>query len=456
MEVAIEDSGSSLSPILEELREKFNEGVTRGYRWRQRQLTGLLKFLYKEQKSFQDALRADLSKNKAGVMGEIAPTAMEILEYKRHLKRWMRDERVSTNFLVAPARSYVRHEPLGVALIFGAWNYPLHLTITPLAGALAAGNCVVLKPSELAPAASRMLAEKLPRYLDSNCVDVVEGGADVAEELLELDFDHIFYTGNGTIGSRVMQAAAKRLTPVTLELGGKSPVIVEKSADIEITAKRLSFAKWANAGQTCVAPDYILVEKAVEEELLIALEKSLLDFYGPEPKTNRAFGRIVNQRHVERLKGLLDSGRVLIGGEVDVADNYVAPTILRDVCGDDPVMQEEIFGPIFPVLPVSSVEEAIQFINARPKPLGLYLFTKNKTVERDVIDRTSSGGVCINHAGLQIVNPKLPFGGVGASGMGSYHGKASFEAFSHRKSVLKKPFFFDPDFLYPSFKPKQK
>lgn len=455
MEVAIQNPCGGLAPIVDELRTKFNEGATRGYRWRQRQLTGLLKFLYKEQKSIQAALREDLSKSKADATGEIAPTAMEILEYKRNLKRWMRDERVGTTLLLAPARSYVRSEPLGVALIFGAWNYPLHLTITPLAGALAAGNCVVLKPSELAPATSRMLAEKLPQYLDPDCVDVVEGGADIAEELLELDFDHIFYTGNGAIGSRVMQAAAKSLTPVTLELGGKSPVIVEKTADIQTTAKRISFGKWANAGQTCVAPDYVLVEKEVEEDLLRALKQTLLDFYGPEPQKNRAFGRVVNQRHVERLKGMLGSGRILVGGEVDVADNYVAPTILRDVRGDDPVMQDEIFGPILPVLPVESVEQAIRFVNARPKPLGLYLFTKNHTVERDVIARTSSGGVCINHAGLQIVNPKLPFGGVGASGMGAYHGKASFQAFSHRKSVLKKPFFFDPAFLYPKFKKRK-
>lgn len=453
MEAAIQHSGSDLGVITHELREKFNEGTTRGYRWRQRQLTGLLKFLYNEQKSIQSALRNDLRKSKADAIGETAPTLMEILEYKRNLKRWMRDEKVGTSLLVAPARSYVRREPLGVALIFGAWNYPLHLTITPLAGALAAGNCVVLKPSELAPATSRMLAEKLPQYLD--CVEVVEGGADVAEELLELDFDHIFYTGNGAIGSRVMQAAARNLTPVTLELGGKSPVIVEKSTDIETTARRISFAKWGNAGQTCVAPDYILVEREVEEELLGALKEALADFYGPEPQKNRAFGRVVNQRHVERLKGMLNSGRIVTGGEVDVADNYVAPTILRDVRGDEPVMQEEIFGPILPVLPVESIDQAIRFVNARPKPLGLYLFTKNRSIERDVIARTSSGGVCVNHAGLQIVNPKLPFGGVGASGMGAYHGKASFEAFSHRKSVLKKPFFFDPDFLYPRFKKKK-
>ncbi len=444
-----------LEPIVDELRSYFDEGSTRDYQWRQRQLTGLLKFLYKEREAIQHALRADLSKNKAAATGETIPTAMEVLAAKRNLRRWMRDERVGTSLLLAPGSSFVRREPLGTVLIFGAWNYPLHLTVTPLAGALAAGNCVVLKPSELAPAMSSLLAAKLHEYVDPNAVEVVEGGPEVAEKLLDLEFGHIFYTGNGAIGSRVMQAAARNLTPVTLELGGKSPVIVEKSADIQTTARRISLAKWANAGQTCVAPDYVLVERAVEENLLRALKETLTDFYGPEPKSNQAYGRIVNQRHVERLKGLLGSGRIVAGGEVDVTGRYVAPTILRDVRGDEPVMQEEIFGPILPVLPVESVGYAVRFINARAKPLALYLFTKDKSVEKDVLARTSSGGVCINHVALQIANPNLPFGGVGASGMGAYHGKASFEAFSHRKAVLKKPFFFDPDFMYPSFKKKK-
>ncbi len=452
LECPVQTSDQKLEPAVDELRSYFDGGSTRDYQWRQQQLTGLLKFLYKERDAIQQALRADLSKNKAAATGESIPTGMEILVAKRNLRRWMRDERVGTSLLLAPGSSFVRREPLGVVLIFGAWNYPLHLTLTPLAGALAAGNCVVLKPSELAPAMSNLLAARLHEYVDPAAVKVVEGGPAVAEELLDLEFGHIFYTGNGAIGSRVMQAAAKNLTPVTLELGGKSPVIVEKSADLQTTARRISLGKWANAGQTCVAPDYVLVEKTVEENLLRALKETLVDFYGPEPRNNPAFGKIVNQRHVERLKGLLGSGRIVAGGEVNAADRYVAPTILRDVRGDEPVMQEEIFGPILPVIPVESVGHAIRFINARAKPLALYLFTKDKAVERDVLARTSSGGVCINHVALQLANPNLPFGGVGASGMGAYHGKASFETFSHRKAVLKKSFFFDPDFMYPSFK----
>jgi aldehyde dehydrogenase (NAD+) len=438
--------------IHRDLRSAFDAGKTRSYKWRQRQLTAVLKFLYKERSAVRSALHADLGKSRVDADAEAMTVVLEVITAKRHLKGWMRDRKVGTPLMLAPARSYVRREPLGVVLIFGAWNYPLHLSLMPLVGALAAGNAVLLKPSELAPATSELLATRLTNYLDPEAVRMVEGGADVAEELLRLRFDHIFYTGNGAVGSRVMKAAADHLTPVTLELGGKSPVIVDKTADIAITARRLAFAKWTNAGQTCVAPDYALVEKSVESDLVRALQQNITDFYGPDPKASRAYGRIVNERHVTRLQALMQSGKIVTGGEVDLADRYVAPTIMTQVSAEDPVMREEIFGPIFPILSVSSMDEAISFINERPKPLALYLFTKDRSRERAILDGTSSGGVCVNHAGLHLVNPKLPFGGVGESGTGAYHGEASFDTFSHRRSVLRKPFFFDPTFIYPKFK----
>jgi len=438
--------------IHHDLRSAFDAGKTRSYEWRQRQLTAILKFLYKERSTVQSALHADLGKSRSDADAEAMTVALEVITAKRRLKGWMRDRKVGTPLMLAPASSYVRREPLGVVLIFGAWNYPLHISLIPLVGALAAGNAVVLKPSELAPATSELLATKLTTYVDGEAVRVVEGGADVAEELLRLRFDHIFYTGNGVVASRVMKAAADHLTPVTLELGGKSPAIVDKTADIAVTARRLAFAKWTNAGQTCVAPDYVLVDKSVESDLVRALQQNITDFYGPDPKAGRGFARIVNERHVTRLLSLMQSGTIVTGGEVDLAERYVAPTIMTEVSGEEPVMREEIFGPIFPILSVSSIHEAIAFVNERPKPLALYVFTKDRSAERAILDGTSSGGVCVNHAGLHLLNPKLPFGGIGESGMGAYHGEASFDTFSQRRSVLKKPFFFDPSFLYPKFR----
>ena len=343
-------TGRRPADTLGALRTTFEAGTTRPYRWRQRQLTGLLKFLYRERKAIQEALRADLGKNRMAADTELLTTVLEALGAKRQLKGWMRDRRVGTPLMLAPGRSFVRSEPLGVVLIFGAWNYPLHLCLMPLVGALAAGNAVLIKPSELAPATSALLGARLPEYLDPTAVQVVEGDATVAEALLSLPFDHVFYTGNGAIGRRVMQAAAEHLTPVTLELGGKCPAIVHRTADLETTARRIALAKWSNAGQTCVAPDYVLVDGAIEAELLDALGRTIDDFYGPTPRTNRAFGRIVNERHVERLAGLIGSGHITAGGEVDVDDLYVSPTILSRVTPEDPVMQEEIFGPVLPVL----------------------------------------------------------------------------------------------------------
>jgi aldehyde dehydrogenase (NAD+) len=340
-----------------------------------------------------------------------------------------------------------------VALVIAPWNYPVQLLLAPAAAALAAGNSVVLKPSEVSAHTADALAELVPRYLDERVVALVTGGVDETTALLAERFDHIFYTGNGRVGRIVMAAAAQHLTPVTLELGGKSPAIVAADANVEVAARRIAWAKFLNAGQTCVAPDYVLVDRAVEGRLLAGLRGALSRFYGPDPRLSDDYGRIVNEAHFARLTGLLDAGgyaEVVVGGDRDRATRYLAPTVLSGVDPGAPVMGEEIFGPILPVLPVDDVDEAIAFVNDRDKPLALYAFGGRAATDR-VLERTSAGSVCLNHAVLQVAVPELPFGGVGASGMGAYHGSAGFERFSHLKPVLTKPIRPDPPALYPPY-----
>jgi aldehyde dehydrogenase (NAD+) len=327
----------------------------------------------------------------------------------------------------------------------------VQLVLTPLVGALAAGNCVVLKPSEVTPHSSAALAKLVPRYLDPDAVAVVEGGVAETTALLGERFDHIFYTGNGRVGRVVMAAAAKHLTPVTLELGGKSPCLVDSDVDLDVAVHRIAWGKFLNAGQTCIAPDYVLVHESRERELLDGLAKVLREFYGDDPKRSPDLARIASDRHQERLTKLLESGEVVVGGETDAAERWVAPTVLRNVSPDSPAMEDEIFGPILPVLKVRDMDQAIEFVNQREKSLALYVFTRRPEVEERVVSRTSSGGVCVNATLWHIANPHLPFGGVGESGLGAYHGRQSFEVFSHRKSVLRKPTRFDVRFLYPPY-----
>ncbi|MEE2830481.1 MAG: aldehyde dehydrogenase family protein, partial [Myxococcota bacterium] len=383
--------------------------------------------------------------------GETSFLAAEIRHAISRLPSWMRPRRVGNALLTQPGTARIESEPLGVVLNLAAWNYPLHIALAPLVGALAAGNCAVVKPSELAPATSAAIARWLPTYTDPAAVAVVEGGVEAATRLLEQPFDHIFFTGGPGVGRIVMKAAAERLCPVTLELGGKSPCIVDRSADLRTAARRIVWAKFMNAGQTCVAPDYVLVHEEVQEELLGRMQANIRRFYGEDPRESSDYGRIINQRHHRRLVGLLGSGEVVAGGSADEEERYIAPTILRDVDPESPAMQEEIFGPILPVLPVSSIEDAISFVSARPKALALYLFTRDSQVERTVLDRTSSGGVYINDAAVHLGVPNLPFGGVGPSGTGAYHGKASFDAFSHQRSVLSRATWIDPALRYPPF-----
>ncbi|HWC17322.1 MAG TPA: aldehyde dehydrogenase family protein, partial [Terriglobales bacterium] len=350
-----------------------------------------------------------------------------------------------------PARSWIIREPLGVVLIIGTWNYPVQLTLMPLVAAIAAGNCVIVKPSEVSAATSAALARLMPVYLDSNCIGVVEGGANETAALLNEKFNHIFYTGGARVGKIVAQAAAQSLTPVTLELGGKSPCIVDETANIEVAARRIAFGKFLNAGQTCIAPDYVLVHACREEELLAALKRAITDFYGDKPHSSPDYARIVNDQHFDRVSRLLVGNEVFVGAETDRESHYIAPTLLRRVDAESPVMSEEVFGPVLPVLTVSNLSEAIDFVNARPKPLALYLFTESRKAERAVLTRTSSGGVCINSTLMHHVNERLPFGGVGDSGFGNYHGRFGFETFSHQRAVLRKPARPDIPLAYPRY-----
>ena len=379
--------------IAERLRKVYDSGKTRPLSYRLEQLKNLERLINESEKEILDALQADLGKCRfEGYVSELGLLLGEIRHTVKRLPRWMRPKRVRTPLAVQPGRGVIHREPLGVALILGAWNYPFQLTIAPLIGAIAGGNCAVLKPSEIAENTSKLIADLLPRFLDSAAYAVVEGGIPETTQLLEQRFDHIFYTGNGTVGRIIMTAAAKHLTPVTLELGGKSPCIVDRDIDLACAARRVAWGKFFNAGQTCVAPDYLLVHQAVLDDFLQELSKTLTEFYGTDPKRSGDYGRIINHRHFDRLEKLISSGTVVVGGDTDRDDKYIAPTVLKDVKVDEPLMADEIFGPLLPVLPISGIEEAIEFVNSRDKPLALYVFTKDRDIAERVIAHTSSGG----------------------------------------------------------------
>ncbi len=453
---AIHSAPTPSSPVDEipelvaHLRKTFDSGKTRPLLWRQEQLKGLIAFTRENGDRLVEALQADLGKPEVEArtadLGQVPQEAKHAL---RKLKSWTR--RQSAGRVPLLGRSFVIPEPLGVVLIIAPWNYPVGLLLSPLVGAIAAGNTVVLKPSEVTAHTSEVLAELLPKYVDNDAIALVEGGVAETTALLDERFDHIFYTGNGTVGRIVMQAAAKNLTPVTLELGGKSPCIVDRTADLAVTARRIAWGKFLNAGQTCVAPDYILADEAIEAELIGELQKAVRSFYGDDPSGTNDYTRVVNSRHHERLTKLLDGQTVAFGGRSNAERCYLEPTVLRDVDPTSAVMQEEIFGPILPVIKVKSTDEAIEWVNRGEKPLALYLFSNDEQTERRVLEQTSSGGVCINGTILQIGGTKMGFGGVGESGMGSYHGRFTFDTFSHRKAVLKRGFKFDLKMMYPPY-----
>jgi len=441
----------SIPSVVERLRASFATGQTRPIEFRMQQLSALARVLKDCEPQICEAIRSDLGRSE--IETRIVETHLlkrEIEFAQKHLAKWMKPERVPVPWLLWPSSARIHREPYGVALIIAPWNYPLQLALVPLVGALAAGNCAVIKPSELAPATSAFLAATLPRYLDPECVKIVEGGPSEATALLAERWDYIFYTGNPNVGRMVMEAAAKHLTPVTLELGGKSPCIVDRSANLRVAARRIMWGKLMNAGQVCIAPDYVLVDETVEAELLTHMAAAIKEFYGEDPRKSPDLARIVNQRHFQRLMRLIDGGGdIIAGGESSLDERYIAPTILTNTPANAPIMHEEIFGPILPVLSVKNTDEAIAFINQREKPLALYLFAEDAKVKRQVINSTSSGAVTVNYPSVQAAMPGLPFGGVGLSGMGAYHGRASFEAFSHRKSVFTKGTWPDPNLAYP-------
>lgn len=442
----------TIPQTVEALREAFDRGHTRSLAWRMGQLKAVERMVEENQDSIMKALQADLGKPSFEAWAaEIGVALRDVKEMMKHVAGWMRTERVGAPLIVQPGRGEIYKDPLGVVLIISAWNYPFNLVVAPMLGAIAAGNAVVIKPSEVAANTSSLIAQLVGDYLDTEAISVVEGGIPETTALLAERFDHILYTGNGTVGRIVMAAAAKHLTPVTLELGGKSPCYVHRSADLKTTCRRIAWGKFTNAGQTCIAPDYILVDESIHDQFLKQLVDTVKSFYGDNPQEGQRFCRIINERHFDRLMGLMDSGKAVSGGEGDRDDRYIAPTLLTDVDPGSPVMADEIFGPILPILKVSGEDEAVSFINARPKPLALYIFTGESLVADQLLTRTSSGGATVNHTMLHFAVSDLPFGGVGESGMGAYHGRASFDTFSHRKSVLRKPFMIDPSIMYPPY-----
>ena len=440
--------GTTTAGIVPSLRDTFATGRTKPIDWRLSQLEGIARLLDQEEPAIARALASDLGRSPHDAwFGDIASTRGEVKYAIRHLKSWVRPKRVPVPLAVMPGKAHYRYEPLGVVLIIGPWNYPFYLCLAPLVGAVAAGNCVVVKPSENAPASSAAMADLIPRYLDPDAVKVAEGDAAVTQELIDAPVDHVFFTGGTEIGRKVMQAAAAHLTPVTLELGGKSPAIVTKDANVEVAARRIAFGKLLNSGQTCIAPDYVLVDEAVKNRFVDSLESSVRKMRSGEP----AAQHIVNDRQFKRLSGLLDEkpGNVVIGGTAE--GQAIEPTIVVDADPGSDLMTSEIFGPILPVIGVESLDDAISFVNAREKPLAAYVFSERSDDVERVFEEVPAGGATANHTLMHVMAPQLPFGGVGHSGIGAYHGKWGFECFSHRKSTLVTKTRPDPKIIYPPY-----
>jgi aldehyde dehydrogenase (NAD+) len=431
---------STSTDVVARARAAFDRGVTKPYAWRVEQLRALRRMLVEHEADFAEALADDLGKDATEAwITDMGFVVAEIDHALGHLRSWLRPRRVGVPLSLVPGRAKVVREPLGVVLVIAPWNYPIQLTLAPLVGVLAAGNAAVVKPSEVAPATSRTLARLVPAYLDPSAVHVVEGGVPETTALLAERFDHIFYTGNARVGRIVLEAAAKHLTPVTLELGGKCPTYVADDADLEVAARRIIWGKFTNAGQTCVAPDYVLASRPTLEALKPLLVKAIRDSFGEDASTCDHYGRIVDDRHFRRVTALVDPERVVCGGRSDAVTRYVEPTIVDGVDPDSPVMREEIFGPVLPLLEVADVDGAIAFITGRHKPLALYVFTTDREIRRRFVRDTSSGALNFNVPLAHLAVPGLPFGGVGASGMGTYHGEGSVELFSHPKAVLSLP-----------------
>ncbi len=430
----------------------YYRGHTRPLAFRLGQLKALKLAIQRYENEITEALHKDLNKPSfEAYAAEIGFVLEEISFISKHLKDWMATETVKTPLVHQPARSEVVKEPFGVSLIISPWNYPFQLLLDPLLGAMAAGNCAVLKPSELTPHTSAVVAEMIRDTFDPAYITVVEGGVDVNQALLDEPFDIVFFTGSTRVGKIVMEKAAKHLTPVILELGGKSPCIVDRGVPIELTARRIVWGKFLNAGQTCVAPDYVLAPQEMIPDLMAAMADEIESFYGPEPALSPDYARIVTRKHLERLVGLLDTEKVYTGGDFNLEQRYLAPTLMHEVTWDDDIMEEEIFGPILPVLGYEHIEDVIQQVRQRSRPLALYVFSENPAHQEMLTRQLDFGGGCINDAIIHLASPHLPFGGVGGSGMGNYHGRYSFEAFSHKKALMKRPLKMDVPLRYPPY-----
>ncbi|MEN9599474.1 MAG: hypothetical protein RL596_1793 [Bacteroidota bacterium] len=444
---------------LEAMRRYFESGVTKPYAFRKEQIKKLQKTVEAHEQAIFDALYADLHKSKEESWAtENGFFITELKETLSNLKYWMEAEPVTTNLLNLPSSSKIIREPLGVALVIGPWNYPFQLLFTPLLGAIAAGNCVVLKPSEFAPATAVVMQKMIKETFAPEYILYLPGdGATVIPEMMNnFSFDHVFYTGSTAVGKIIYKMAAEKLVPVTLELGGKSPAVVEEDANIKVAAKRIAMPKYSNAGQMCVAPDYVLVHSSKKAELIEQLKKTIPEFYGADAASTEGYGRIINEKQFNRIISYLNSGTIIYGGKHDAKNLFIEPTIIDDVTVDTPIMQEEIFGPLLPILTFNTVEEARAIIARNPNPLAFYVFTSSAKKEAYWVDAIPAGGVCVNNASVHLMNPHLPFGGRGFSGTGAYHGKASFDCFSHKKSVMKTPTWFDPAVKYPPFTGKLK
>jgi aldehyde dehydrogenase (NAD+) len=431
-----------------QLRATFRSGRTRPVEWRLAQLDAIIRLITEKEADFAEALAKDLGRGTVEAwLADLAPVSAEAKFAAKHLRSWMKPTGVKTPMSVKPGKARYQYEPLGVVLIIGPWNYPIHLLLAPLVGAVAAGNCAVLKPSEHTPACSALLAKLVPEYLDPEAVAVIEGAADATQGLLDQALDHCFFTGGPEIGKAVMAGAAKHLTPVTLELGGKSPVIIADDAKISVAARRVAFAKLLNSGQTCVAPDYVLVDRKVRDSFVDELNKALDAFASDTTQP------IVNERQAGRIAGLVENagGKIVHGGKIDAKGKRGEATVIVDPDSDSALMRDEIFGPVLPVVTVDSMDDAIAHVLQGPKPLAVYLFSEGRGNEARVVAEISNGGTVINGLMYHLLVPDLPFGGVGNSGTGAYHGKWGFETFSHRKAVLRRPTWPDPALAYPPY-----
>jgi aldehyde dehydrogenase (NAD+) len=444
-----------ISSLAADMRKDIYDRGYPDFKIRKERLLALRDCIKKNESAIISALVSDLGKSDFEAYAtEVGFILDELRFVLKHFESWLHPRKVRTPLTLFPGKSYIFHEPFGAVLIISPWNYPFQLCLSPLIGAFAAGNKIVLKPSEMAGETARMIELIISEVFEEREVCVVQGGIEETQLLLQQKWDHIFFTGSTMVGKIVMKAAAEHLTPVTLELGGKTPLLIDESADLDLAAKRCAWGKFMNAGQTCVAPDYVLVPKKLEMSFLGKMKKHLELFYGVSIKESHDYSRIINKRHLERLRSLIEPGQVHFGGEIDEEKKYLAPTILRHVSWSDKIMEEEIFGPILPILTYENLEEVLHKILELPKPLAFYFFSQNIKTQKKVLDLIPFGGGCVNDTVVHLANPNLPFGGVGPSGMGSYHGKKTFETFSHQKSVFIQKNWIDLPIRYPPYKGK--